>query len=89
MFEISLEMARRLLLGKPKEEGGLVVLESIGKLWPFEVAVGRNGRVWVEAGSVARTLAVGKALRETDERSLGVEGQEKLVKKLGREVGVE
>jgi len=89
VYDISLEMARRLLVSKPKEDGGLVVLEVLAKLWPFEVAVGRNGRVWVDASDVKRTLLVGRCLMETDAQGLSLEGQEKLVRKLGREIGVE
>lgn len=84
MFEISLGMARRLLMAKSKEEGGLVVLEELAEQLAFEVAVGRNGKFWVKSGGVRETLLVGRALQETDRESLGVEGQRKLVKKLLR-----
>lgn len=86
VFDVSLGMARRLLLKKQKEEGGLVVLEEIAKNVAFEVAVGRNGRVWVKAGGVKETLAVGKALQETDREGLGWEEQEQLVKRLSRQL---
>ncbi|MCJ1440807.1 MAG: exosome non-catalytic core subunit rrp40 [Stictis urceolatum] len=89
VFDVSLEMSRRLLLGKTKDEGGLVVLDVLAKMWPFEAAVGRNGRVWVEANDVRRTLCVGNCLKETDERGLGVGEQEKLVKRVARELVVE
>ena len=84
VFEISLGMARRLLAAKQREEGGLVVLEEIAEKVGFEVAVGRNGKVWVKSGGVKETLLVGRALQETDREGLGVEGQGKLVKKLLR-----
>ncbi|MCJ1470446.1 exosome non-catalytic core subunit rrp40 [Pseudocyphellaria aurata] len=86
VFDVSLGMARRLLLKKQKEEGGLVVLEEIAKKVAFEVAVGRNGRVWVKAGGVNETLAVGTALQETDREGLGWEEQEQLVKRLSRQL---
>lgn len=84
VFEISLGMARRLLMAKSKEEGGLVVLEEVAEQLAFEVAVGRNGKVWVKSGGVRETLVVGRALQETDTKSLGEEGQRKLAKKLLR-----
>ncbi|KAL8664443.1 MAG: hypothetical protein Q9202_002993 [Teloschistes flavicans] len=86
VFEISLGFARRLLLNKSREEGGLVVLEEVGDQFAFEIAVGRNGRVWVRAESVKETLLVGKALQETDKEALEAEKQRKLVKKLSRQI---
>ena len=50
VFDISLGMARRLLTARQKEDGGVVVLEEIAERVPFELAVGRNGRGWVNAG---------------------------------------
>lgn len=82
VFDVSLGMARRLLLAKQREEGGVAVLEEIAEKVAFEVAVGRNGKVWVKSGSVKATLLVGMALQETDEKVLGVEEQVKLVRKL-------
>jgi exosome complex component RRP40 len=82
VFDISLGMARRLLMAKQREEGGLAVLEDIAEKIPFEIAVGRNGRVWVNSAGVKETLLVGKGLQETDTRSLDMEEQKKLVKRL-------
>ena len=84
VFDVSMGMARRLLFKKQKEEGGLVVLEEIAKKVAFEVAVGRNGIVWVKAGGVKETLVVGKALQETDREGLSWEEQEQLVKRLSK-----
>ncbi len=84
VFDVSLGMARRLLVAKQREEGGIVVLEGIADKVAFEVAVGRNGKVWVRSGGVKETLVVGRALQETDREGLGVEEQEKLVKRLLR-----
>ncbi|KAI4196559.1 MAG: hypothetical protein LQ350_006491 [Teloschistes chrysophthalmus] len=86
VFDISLGFARRLLLNKSKEEGELVVLEEVGDQLAFEIAVGRNGWVWVKAESVRETLLVGRALQETDTRMLRLDEQKKLVKKLSRQV---
>ena len=82
LFELSLGMCRRLLMTRQKEEGGIAVFESIAEKVAFEVAVGRNGLVWIKAGSVKETLLVGKALQETDKGILGVGEQEKLTRKL-------
>ena len=82
VFDVSLGMARRLLMARQKEDGGVVVLEEIAEKLPFEVAVGRNGRVWVNAGSVREVLCVGRALQEVDEGGFGVEEQKKVVRKL-------
>lgn len=84
VFDVSLGMARRLLLARQREEGGIVVLEGLAEKVAFEVAVGRNGKVWVKSGGVKETLLVGRALQETDREGLGVEEQGRLVKKLLR-----
>lgn len=84
MFDVSLGMARRLMLARQREEGGIAVLEEIAEKVAFEVAVGRNGKVWVKSGGVKETLLVGRAVQETDRERLGVEEQVKLVKRLLR-----
>ncbi|KAL8946067.1 MAG: hypothetical protein Q9222_007486 [Ikaeria aurantiellina] len=81
VFDISLGMARRLLLSKQAEEGKLVVLDELAEHVSFEIAVGRNGRVWVKADGVQGTILVGKLLQETDASALTIEEQRKLVKK--------
>lgn len=86
VFNVSLGMCRRLLKTRQKEDGGIVVLEEIAAKVAFEIAVGRNGLVWVKAGSVKETLIVRKALQETDAGGLGIPEQEKLVKKLLRQI---
>ncbi|KAF4629424.1 hypothetical protein G7Y89_g8716 [Cudoniella acicularis] len=54
-------MARRLMLPKPAEQGGLVILEELGGQGvAFEIAVGRNGKVWVDS----KSLKVGKSGRQ-------------------------
>ncbi|KAK2734268.1 exosome non-catalytic core subunit rrp40 [Myotisia sp. PD_48] len=77
--------------------GGLVVLEELGpkleSYGGFEIAIGKNGRVWVDcsAGEQARVkiiVAIGRCLKETDERRLGVPEQKKLVSKILREMGL-
>lgn len=86
VFDVSLGMARRLLMTKQREEGKIAVLEEIGEEIAFETAVGRNGKVWVKAGGVKETLVVGKALVDTDVQGLGVEEQIKMVKKMLRQL---
>ena len=86
VFDVSMAMARRLLMAKQREDGGIAVLEEIAEKMAFEVAVGRNGKVWVKSGGVKETLLVGRALQEADVQGLGVEEQVKLVRKMIRQV---
>ena len=86
VFVVSLAMARRLMTPDPARQGGLVVLDGLAERLPFELAVGRKGKVFVDAGVTAKTLVVGKALVETDEKMLGVDEQKKLVRRLLREL---
>ena len=84
-YTVSLGFARRLLMAGAG--GAVVVLEELGGLGlSFETAVGRNGRVWVGSESVRTVMAVGRALRETDEGNLDEERQRKLARKLAREM---
>ena len=82
LFDISLGMARRLMLPKLRELGRLVVLEELAERVPYEIAVGRNGKLWVNSSSVKITIAVGKVIRETDEKGFGIDEQKKLVKNI-------
>ncbi|KAI6089310.1 hypothetical protein F4821DRAFT_231708 [Hypoxylon rubiginosum] len=87
LFDISPGMARRLLMRKSVEEGKVVVLEELGSAGlAFETAVGRNGKIWVNSENTKTVLAVGRAVKETDENNLGVEQQKKLVRKLVKEI---
>jgi exosome complex component RRP40 len=87
VFNVSLSMARRLMLPRPSEKGGLALLEEFGNQGlPFEIAVGRNGKVWVDSGKVASTLGIGRALQETDEKDLGVDEQKKLARKVAKSI---
>lgn len=82
VFDISLGMARRFMMPKPGEQGGVAVLEEMGEKVPFEVAVGRNGKIWIDSKSIKETMLVGRAVLETDRECLGVEEQRKLVRGL-------
>ncbi|KAI1445673.1 hypothetical protein F5Y02DRAFT_386025, partial [Annulohypoxylon stygium] len=87
LFDISLGMARRLLMRKSVEEGKVIVLEELGAAGlAFETAVGRNGKIWVNSEKVKTVLAVGRAVKETDEKNLTMEQQKKLVRKLVKEM---
>jgi exosome complex component RRP40 len=88
LFPVSLGMARRLLMppkgrGKGADAEHLVVLEELAAAGlQFETATGRNGRLWVDSDSAKAVIVVGRAVQETDEKRLGVEGQKKLVRRL-------
>jgi exosome complex component RRP40 len=90
VFNVSLGLARRLMLSRPREDGGVAVLDMLAEDegLVFETAVGRNGKVWVSSESVRTVVAVGRALAEMDERGAGFgeEAQRKLVRKLVREM---
>jgi exosome complex component RRP40 len=98
VFDISTGMATRLLRASSSsadDEGvdGLVVLSELGKrlesIGGFELAVGRNGKVWVDCSNageneVKATIAIGQCLQSTDEHNLNPAEQKKLVTKLLR-----
>lgn len=89
LFHVSPVFARRLMMGTDKEgrsKGGVVVLEEVGEKVKFEVAVGRNGRVWVDSGSVRETLAVGRLLVQADEQRWDTDAQKKEVRKALKDV---
>ncbi|EEH49057.1 exosome non-catalytic core subunit RRP40 [Paracoccidioides brasiliensis Pb18] len=106
VFEISTGLAERLMMRGGSEGGsGIVVLEELGRKLEghggFEVAVGRNGRIWVDCSAAKKgggdvdaakgvriTVAVGRCLRETDEKGLGVTEQRKLIGRVLREMGL-
>lgn len=84
VFDISMAMARRLLMPKQKEDGGIAILEEIAEKVAFEIAVARNGKIWVKSGGIKETLLVGRALQETDAQGLTIEEQMKVVRKMMR-----
>ncbi|KAI5817451.1 hypothetical protein BZA77DRAFT_278835 [Pyronema omphalodes] len=61
------------------EGTGAEVLEELGRLISFECAVGRNGKVWVEAENVKSTLMVGRCLAAAE--SLGAEETRDMVRR--------
>ncbi|KAJ2890157.1 exosome non-catalytic core subunit rrp40 [Coemansia aciculifera] len=60
MFKCSLGLARRLIDTKAP------VLSALGNSVPFEVAVGVNGRVWVNAESAEKTILVANAIKNSE-----------------------
>ncbi|TQS32213.1 hypothetical protein Golomagni_07478 [Golovinomyces magnicellulatus] len=87
LYNISQGMSRRLMMPKSVQDGKLVVLEELASAGlQFETATGRNGRFWVDSDNVKTVLAVGRAVKETDEKNLSVEDQKKLVKRLLKEL---
>ncbi|KAJ5266754.1 hypothetical protein N7478_009562 [Penicillium angulare] len=101
LFDLSTGMAARLLRASSSSADddepidGLVVLSELGKklegFGGFELAVGRNGKVWVdcsnaEENAVKVTIAIGRCLQGTDEHNLNPTDQKKLVKKTLRDM---
>lgn len=103
VFDVSVGLAARLTRASSSkaehEDGvaGLVVLDELGSklegLGGFEIAVGRNGKVWVDCSNagdsaVRATVAIGRCLHAVDESNLGPADQKKLVSKILREMKV-
>ncbi|KAL9434226.1 hypothetical protein AB3S75_028952 [Citrus x aurantiifolia] len=75
MFETSTGLSR-MLLSSPT----CSVLEELGKQLSFEIAVGLNGRVWVNAESPSTVVLVSNAIMNSE--SLSVVQQKIMVDKL-------
>jgi exosome complex component RRP40 len=97
VWRVSLGMARRLMMPDPARQGAVVLLHAFAEKLPFEIAVGRNGRVWVSASGggsggsgddVRRTLAIGNAIVETDRAGLSPDEQRKTVRRLLKGLGL-
>jgi exosome complex component RRP40 len=87
LFTISLGMARLLMMPKKAQQGKIIVLEELADAGlQFETATGRNGRFWVDSDNTKAIIVVGRAIQETDEKSLSADEQKKLVKKLIKEL---
>lgn len=84
VFDVSAGFARRLMLGAKK--GGVVILDVVGEKVKFEVAVGRNGRVWIDSASVRETVTIGRLLVAADEAGWDEERQRNEVKRALREI---
>ncbi|KAK9669425.1 hypothetical protein RND81_13G128900 [Saponaria officinalis] len=66
MFETSTGLSRTLLSSPP-----CPLLEGLGKRLSFEIAVGLNGRVWVNAESPAKVILVSNAIMKSGSASPG------------------
>ncbi|KAK5998803.1 Exosome complex component RRP40 [Cladobotryum mycophilum] len=87
MFSISLGMARLLMMPKRAQEGKLIVLDELANAGlQFETATGRNGRIWVDSDNTKTIITAGRAIQQTDEKSLSPEEQKKLVRRLIKEM---
>ncbi|PYH40557.1 exosome non-catalytic core subunit RRP40 [Aspergillus saccharolyticus JOP 1030-1] len=106
VFDVSTGMAARLMkassssTGEHQQEGvaGLVVLDELGKKLEkaggFEIAIGRNGKVWVDCSNsgdaaVKATVAIGRCLTTLDQHELTAADQKKLVSRVLRELKIE
>ncbi|KAK1422347.1 hypothetical protein QVD17_25397 [Tagetes erecta] len=65
MFESSTGLSRTLLSSPPHP-----VLEGLGKKLSFEIAVGINGRFWVNASQSSTVILVGNAIQKSESLSL-------------------
>lgn len=87
VFDISTGLAARLLSSQ-----SVAVLEELGEKLAggFEVAVGKNGKVWVDCpeSGIRGIHAVGRCLQETDCGNLQPGEQQKLVKRVVKETGL-
>ncbi|KAK9278872.1 hypothetical protein L1049_028451 [Liquidambar formosana] len=64
MFESSTGLSRMLLSSPP-----CPVLEALGKKLSFEIAVGLNGRVWVNAAAPSTVILVANAIMNSESLS--------------------
>eukprot|EP00061_Rhincodon_typus_P016929 g45399.t1 len=71
LFKVSLSIARKLL--SPNCE----VMKNLGELYPFEIVVGMNGRIWVKARTLKHTLLV------ANERYIGIGTESSTINILG------
>lgn len=58
------------------------LLPLLGPRFPFETAIGTNGQVWIRAGSITQTIALGRAITEVDEGRVEVDAIGEWVDKL-------
>ncbi|KAG0228277.1 Exosome component 3 [Actinomortierella wolfii] len=61
VIKVSLGLARRLL--DPRQA---VVLRELGKHFPFETAVGMNGKIWINSASTAHTILIANAIKNSE-----------------------
>ncbi|KAJ6661654.1 hypothetical protein lerEdw1_013893 [Lerista edwardsae] len=56
VFKVSLGLIRKLLAP------GCAIIQDLGQLYPFELVLGMNGRIWVKAKTIQQTLIVANVL---------------------------
>ncbi|XP_067900772.1 exosome complex component RRP40-like [Heterodontus francisci] len=78
LFKVSLSIARKLL--SPSCE----VLKNLGELYPFEIVIGVNGRIWVKARTIKHTLLVANVLESYG--NMTTEQRKHVFKKLSENV---
>ncbi|KAM8848413.1 exosome complex component RRP40 [Synchiropus picturatus] len=64
LFKVSLGLVRRLL--SPLSD----LQVALQQLYPFELVIGMNGRLWVKSSSVQRTLIIAALLESCENMSL-------------------
>lgn len=83
LFKVNQATCRRLLERKNP------LLEALGRKLAFEIAVGMNGRVWVNAQDDPKiVLVVGSAIRATQGRNVDRAEAEEVVKRMCKSVGL-
>eukprot|EP01104_Vermistella_antarctica_P018104 TRINITY_DN6601_c0_g1_i1.p1 TRINITY_DN6601_c0_g1~~TRINITY_DN6601_c0_g1_i1.p1 ORF type:complete len:252 (+),score=64.14 TRINITY_DN6601_c0_g1_i1:67-756(+) len=60
VFKCSIGLCAKLL------SSSCLVLEYLGQALPYEIAVGRNGRVWVRAGTCTHTILIANAILNSE-----------------------
>ncbi|XP_078267902.1 exosome complex component RRP40 isoform X2 [Rhinoraja longicauda] len=78
LFKVSLNIARKLL--SPNCE----VIKNLGDLYPFEIVIGMNGRIWVKAKTIKHTLLVANVLESCE--NMTTEQRKRAFKKLSENV---
>ncbi|KAL1990564.1 hypothetical protein VTN49DRAFT_6403 [Thermomyces lanuginosus] len=95
VFDVSTGLAARLMKASTS---GVVLLDELGakleKTGGFEIAIGRNGKVWVDCSgggelAIRITVAIGRCLKEMDEKDLTPKEQRRLVTRMLREMHVD
>ncbi|XP_034039871.1 exosome complex component RRP40-like [Thalassophryne amazonica] len=76
LFKVSLGLVRRLLAPQSN------IRQDLEKLFPFELVVGMNGRLWVKAASVQQTLIIANLLESCE--NMTVEQRQALVRKVAQ-----
>jgi len=60
MFKCSIGLAYKLL------EDNCPILTCLGKIIPYEIAVGMNGRIWINSSSNKHTILISNAILNSE-----------------------